>query len=196
MLRSSSSVLLRPLIHRPRTLQHEFKATLSTQISIASISCRNFTMAAPAPSLPSTMAALQIQSQGDLSVLETRNIPLPKLKPGEVLIQQEYAGVNFIDTYQRGGLYKLPTLPWVLGNESSGRIVALAPDVQGQGLEVGDIVSAYMTGGGFAQYGAVSRDKVVKLPSGVDTRTAAAGLLQGLTGAYLFGWLKEKLNVR
>lgn len=98
-------------------------------------------------SLPTTMKACQIQSQGGIEVIEMRDVPVPVPGPGEVLFKSQYAGVNFIDTYQRGGVYKLP-MPHILGNESSGVIVALGPghDEKLYGFGMGDrvVVSIFL----------------------------------------------------
>lgn len=91
-------------------------------------------------SIPTTHLACQIASQGPLEVIPSAlsSIPVPRAGPGEVLYKVEYAGVNFIDTYQRGGVYVLP-MPHVLGNESAGVVVEVGEGVQG--LAVGDRVA-------------------------------------------------------
>ncbi|GAA5884031.1 hypothetical protein JCM16303_001367 [Sporobolomyces ruberrimus] len=133
-------------------------------------------------SLPSTMQACQIQEQGDLDVIKVHEVDVPKPGQGQVLIKVEFAGVNFIDTYQRGGIYKLP-MPWTLGNECAGEVVALGDGVDAAtvGFKVGDKVAAYTPGGSFAQYTLAPTNKTIKLPEGVSTRDAATFILQGLT---------------
>ncbi|PWN98991.1 GroES-like protein [Tilletiopsis washingtonensis] len=132
------------------------------------------------------MRAIGISRTGDLSVLEQRSLPVPVPQADEVLLKCEWAGVNFIDTYQRSGLYALP-LPLTLGQESAGRVVALGEGEASDGtLKLGDKVAAYV-GGSFAEYVVAPRSKVVKLPEGLETRDAATALLQGLTGE--FGYL-------
>ncbi|KAL8283230.1 hypothetical protein RQP46_006008 [Phenoliferia psychrophenolica] len=133
-------------------------------------------------SIPKTQRACQIQAQGDLDVIQVRDIPVPTPGKGQVLYKVEYAGVNFIDTYQRGGIYKLP-MPYVLGNESSGEVVALGEGVDEAtfGYKVGDKVAGYTAGGSFSEYCLNKAEKTVKLPEGVSTKDAATMLVQGLT---------------
>lgn len=133
-------------------------------------------------SLPQKMQACQIQEQGDLDVIKVHEIPVPQPGPGQCLIKTDYAGVNFIDTYQRGGIYKLP-MPWTLGNECAGEVVALGEGVDEAevGFKVGDKVAAYTPGGSFAQYTLAPTKQTIKLPEGVTTKDAATLILQGLT---------------
>lgn len=129
-------------------------------------------------SIPQTMKALQIHEQGGLDVLQIRDVPVPKPAANQVLMAVEAAGVNFIDTYQRSGLYKVQ-LPFILGNESAGSVAAVGEGVKD--IKVGDAVAAYSPGGAFANYVAVDRAKIAKVPQGVSTKDAATALLQGLT---------------
>ena len=93
-------------------------------------------------------------------------------------------GVNFIDTYHRSGLYKLPALPHALGLEAAGVVEAVGPDVTV--VKPGDRV-AYAGGppGAYATRRTIAADKLVPLPDDIDAHTAAAGLLQGMTVEYL-----------
>ncbi|KDN43188.1 GroES-like protein [Tilletiaria anomala UBC 951] len=142
-------------------------------------------------SVPSTMKALQIQKQGGLEVLEIHDVPVPQPGPGQVLLKVEWAGVNFIDTYLRSGLYKKET-PFILGNESAGTIHAVGPNVSN--VKVGDKASGYLaTGGGYAEFALLEDSKIVKLPSNVDTKTGAGLVLQGLTAWTL---VKEAYEVK
>ncbi|CAO1632854.1 unnamed protein product [Sympodiomycopsis kandeliae] len=157
---------------------------------IASIPSIRFTSTMTS-SIPKTVKALQIQSQGGLEVLKiNEQVPLSPPTSNQVLIKTEYAGVNFIDTYMRSGLYKV-TLPFILGNELAGVVASVGDAVKD--IEAGDKVSAYVGGGAFASYIAVDRSKVTKLSSDVSTKDAAAGLLQGLTAWTL---LKESYPVQ
>ncbi|GAA5947829.1 hypothetical protein JCM3765_001101 [Sporobolomyces pararoseus] len=133
-------------------------------------------------SVPQKMQACQIQEQGDLDVIKVHEITVPKPGPGQCLIKVDYAGVNFIDTYQRGGIYKLP-MPWTLGNECAGEVVALGEGVNETevGFKVGDKVAAYTPGGSFAQYTLAPTKQTIKLPEEVSTKDAATLILQGLT---------------
>jgi NADPH2:quinone reductase len=134
-------------------------------------------------SIPQTMKALQIHSQGGLDVLAIHDIPVPKPKEDEVLVKVEHSGVNYIDTYLRGGLYPRD-MPFILGNEPSGTVVEVGANQKSKGINVGDRITSYIGGGGFAEYVSVPRSKAFKLPDAVDTKLGAAATLQGLTGEF------------
>lgn len=130
------------------------------------------------------MGGILIEQTGTSDVLQWKNdIPVPELKEGQVLVKNEWVGVNYIDTYFRSGLYKAP-LPFVTGGEAGGVVAAVHGSVSG--LKVGDKVGYLsQTRGAYAQYTAVSAEKAITLPEGVSTKTAAASLLQGLTALTL-----------
>lgn len=124
------------------------------------------------------MRAVQFARTGGPEVLELVEVDTPSPAPGQVLIRHEAIGVNFIDTYHRGGLYpvKLPMIP---GGEAAGRVEAVGDGVTR--FRVGDLV-AYAGGtGAYAEASVVKADRAVKVPDGVDARTAAASLLKGMT---------------
>jgi NADPH:quinone reductase len=108
------------------------------------------------------------------------------LADGEVLVRNTYAGVNFIDTYFRSGLYKKPTMPYVVGEEGAGAVVKVGPGVSADllGKRVG-----YFGGTGFTgSYAAYTKAKAAALrevPEGVTDEEAAAVMCQGLTAHYL-----------
>jgi NADPH2:quinone reductase len=104
--------------------------------------------------------------------------------PGQARVRHTAIGVNFIDTYHRGGLYPLP-LPTGLGNEAAGVVEAIGSGVDWIG--VGDRVGS-CTGplGAYSTARIVPADRLVKLPDCIDDRTAAALMLKGLTVQYLF----------
>ncbi|KAL2417978.1 putative quinone oxidoreductase [Exophiala dermatitidis] len=133
------------------------------------------------PSYPTAMRAVRFHSTGDSSVLRVEDgVPVPKIKPNEVLVKIEYAGVNFVDTYQRSGLYPI-TLPAIAGREGAGTIISLGENVPSSyELHVGDRVAIFAQGT-FAQYVAAPADSVMKLPSTITTRLGAAVMLQGPT---------------
>ncbi|GAA5988645.1 hypothetical protein JCM10908_003654 [Rhodotorula pacifica] len=139
-------------------------------------------MSSSSSSIPAKQRAAQILEQGDIGVIQVREVDVPKPGPGQVLVRVEYAGNNFIDTYQRGGVYKVP-LPYILGNESAGEVVAVGDGVDEAtyGYKVGDKVAAYTGGGSFAEYALTNAAKTVKLIDGFSTRDAATVLVQGLT---------------
>ncbi|KAJ9138378.1 Quinone oxidoreductase [Pleurostoma richardsiae] len=126
------------------------------------------------------MKAVQFTEHGGSEVLKLVDIPKPSPKPNEVLIKVEYAGVNFVDTYVRSGLY--PTaLPCTTGREGAGVIEAGGGAVPAEyGLGVGDRVAVFAPASA-AEYMAADAKTVLKLPEGVSTRDGAAIVLQGLT---------------
>ena len=106
---------------------------------------------------------------------------MPDIAPGEVLIRVRAAGVNYLDVYQRTGLYKI-SLPFTLGMEGAGVVEKAAA---GTALKPGDRVAWTQHPGAFADYAAVPAWKVATVPDGIDDRSAAAALLQGITAQYL-----------
>ena len=135
------------------------------------------------------MLAVQIQRTGGPEVLEVVDLPEPRPGPGEILIRQEAVGLNFIDTYQRGGLYPM-SLPAVLGNEGAGIVEAVGEGVER--FQAGDRVGYAGGVGGYAELRTYPADRAVKLPDGVSTRLAAASLLKGMTAEFL---LRRCVNV-
>ena len=128
------------------------------------------------------MKAVFIEQHGGIEALHYGDFAQPVPAAGQALVKVASAGVNFIDTYQRGGLYKIP-LPAVLGMEGAGTIEALGEGVNG--LRVGDPVAWAMSRGSYAEYAAVPAHFLVKVPAGLDLRQAAAAMLQGMTAHYL-----------
>ena len=101
---------------------------------------------------------------------------------GQVLIKIEAAGVNFVDVYQRTGLYKV-ALPFTLGQEAAGVVTAVGSGVSE--VKVGDRVAYCHVMGAYAEYAVVPADRIVRLPEGVSTQQGAAAMLQGMTAYYL-----------
>jgi NADPH2:quinone reductase len=128
------------------------------------------------------MKAVYIEQTGSPDILKHGDQPKPELAPGNVLIKVAAAGVNFIDTYHRTGLYKIP-LPGVLGTEGAGIIEAVGDGVQG--YQVGDRVAWTTARGSYAEYALVPVNYLVKIPNDVELRDAAAVMLQGMTAHYL-----------
>jgi NADPH2:quinone reductase len=128
------------------------------------------------------MRAIQIKQTGGPEVMELVDLPVPQPKPNEAVVKIHAAGVNFIDVYNREGRYKLP-LPFVLGQEAAGTIVAVGSEVRD--VKADDRVAYMMVMGSDAEYAAVPADKLVKIPEGVGDREAAAAILQGMTAHYL-----------
>ena len=130
------------------------------------------------------MKAVFIEQYGGLDALHYGDFTTPTAPgAGMVLVKIAYSGVNFIDTYHRVGLYKLPALPAVIGSEASGTVEVLGEGVTG--LAVGDRVAYAMTRGSYAEYAIVPAAMLVKVPQGVEMDTAAACMLQGMTAHYL-----------
>jgi NADPH2:quinone reductase len=128
------------------------------------------------------MHAIRVSRTGDPSVLEYVSVEKPVPGKGEALVRIEASGVNYVDVYHRTGLYKLP-LPFTPGSEGAGVVEAVGPDVEG--LKAGDRVAYAMHGGSYAEHAVVPAWKLVPVPRAIDSRTAAAIMLQGMTAHYL-----------
>jgi NADPH2:quinone reductase len=128
------------------------------------------------------MKAIQIKQTGGPEVMELAEVPVPQPKSSEIVVKIKAAGVNFIDVYNREGHYKAP-LPLILGQEGAGTVIAVGSDVRN--FAVGDPVAYTSVLGSYAEYAAVPADRLVKIPSGVSERDAAAAMLQGITAHYL-----------
>ncbi|ABS02527.1 quinone oxidoreductase family protein [Kineococcus radiotolerans] len=128
------------------------------------------------------MRAVRIDRTGGPEVLTVTDLPAPEPGPGQVLVDVEAAGVNFIDTYRRGGVYPLD-LPAVLGSEGAGRVARPGPGVEG--FAAGQLVAWKEAPGSYAEQVLVPAAELVPVPEAVGATTAAAVLLQGLTAHYL-----------
>lgn len=128
------------------------------------------------------MKAIQVQQTGGPEVLQLVDLPIPQPKPNEAVIKIAACGVNFIDTYQREGRYKVP-LPFVLGQEAAGVVSSIGSEVTA--VKPGDHVAWTGVQGTYAEYAAVPADRLVPVPQGVTDQQAAALLLQGMTAHYL-----------
>jgi len=125
------------------------------------------------------MLAIQIERTGGPEVLTPTAVPDPEPGPGQIRIRHGAVGLNFVETYQRSGLYPM-TLPKVLGQEAAGTV-----DAVGEGVtrfHVGDR-AAYVSGssGAYAELAVIDEGKAVRLPGFVSDEDAAAVLLKGLT---------------
>jgi len=128
------------------------------------------------------MKAIRISKYGGPEVLSLEDIDIPEPGAGQIRIKIEAAGLNFIDTYHRTGLYPL-NLPLTLGLEGAGVVDALGANVSN--LSVGNRVAWKSVPGSYAEYVIAKPSDVVKIPDNVETKTAAAVMLQGLTAHYL-----------
>jgi len=135
-------------------------------------------------SLPKTMKAVVIEKTGGTDVLQYKSdVPVPEPKGDEVLIKNEYIGINYIDTYFRSGVYNPPSFPYILGREGAGTIAALGPNAPSD-LTVGARVS-YMGQNAYAEYTAATSTYVTTLPDSIDAKIGAAAPLQALTALTL-----------
>ncbi len=128
------------------------------------------------------MKAIRISQYGGAEVLSFEDVDVADPGEGQVRITVEAAGVNFIDTYHRTGLYPL-NLPLTLGLEGAGIVNAVGAGVSD--LTEGDRVAWKSVEGSYAEQVVADVAEVVKIPSDVATKTAAAVMLQGLTSHYL-----------
>lgn len=128
--------------------------------------------------------AVRVHSHGGPEVLKWEPIELPLPREGEVRIRQRAVGVNYIDIYQRTGLYNIPSFPAILGMEGAGEIISLGTGVKN--LKVGDRIAYGTEIGGYAQERNILAERVVPLPEGVSFESAAAIMLRGMTVRYLF----------
>jgi len=126
--------------------------------------------------------AIRVHNTGGPDVLRYEDVEAPSPKAGELLIDVEAAGLNFIEVYQREGLYPMPR-PFIPGSEAAGTVRALGDGAKG--FAIGDRVVSQNVNGSYAQQTTVAADRAVKIPRGVATKTAAAVWLQGLTAHYL-----------
>jgi len=128
------------------------------------------------------MKAIRIHETGGAEVLRIDDVPEPTPGAGELLVQIEAVGLNFIEIYQREGIYKLP-LPLTLGSEAAGVVRAIGSGVTE--FKPGDRVVSQSFKGAYAQFSTVAAERTVHVPDGVTGRQAAAVFLQGLTAHYL-----------
>ncbi|RYP41913.1 hypothetical protein DL767_000650 [Monosporascus sp. MG133] len=144
-------------------------------------------------SLPRTMKGVVIEKTGGTEVLQHKtDLPVPEPKEGQVLVKNDYAGVNFIDTYFRSGLYPLQKFPHVLGCEVEGTIVKTGGGNL-LGLKEGDRVVVSLMAGAYAEYTVAPAEKAIKIPAGIPEKVATAALLQGLTALTL---IREAYQVK
>src|SRR5512135_3686993 len=126
--------------------------------------------------------AVRYHKQGGPEVLQVDDIQVGDPGAGQVRIRHTAIGVNFVDTYQRSGLYPMQ-LPAVAGNEGAGVVEAVGPGVTD--LKAGDRVCYTGIPGSYCEQRLVPADRMVKLPEGISEEQAASMLLKGLTVHYL-----------
>ncbi|GLC56114.1 hypothetical protein PLESTB_001065800 [Pleodorina starrii] len=168
-----------------RYLNAQRLPVLTSRISQAAAGPRGWLLramaaaAAAPPSVPPTMQAIQVSEVGGPEMLcFVPDAPVPTPGPNTVLVRNHVAGVNFIDTYHRSGLYPVSASPFTVGVEGAGEVVALGAGVED--WKPGDRV-AYITrppAGSYAQYTVVSDTKLARVPAEVDLEMAAASMIQ------------------
>ncbi len=128
------------------------------------------------------MQKIVVHEYGEPDVMKLEEAPIPEPGPGQLRIKIEAIGLNYIDTYKRSGAYK-GALPMTPGEEAAGVI-----DAVGEGVtefKVGQRAAYSFVQGAYAQYSIIPAEKALLVPDNLDTQTAAAALLQGMTAHYL-----------
>ena len=128
------------------------------------------------------MKAIQVSQTGGPEALVPVDVPTPKPKPNEALVQIKAAGVNFIDVYFREGRYPTP-VPFIDGQEGAGVVTEVGSEVTL--VQPGDRVAYTGSLGSYAEYAAVPAQRLVKIPDALSFEDAAAAMLQGMTAHYL-----------
>jgi len=126
--------------------------------------------------------AIVVTSHGGPESLTLTDAPEPAPGPGELLVEVEAAGLNFVDVYQRSGLYQI-ALPFTPGLEGAGTVLAVGAD--GNSIAAGDRVGWVNRIGSYADNAVVPIESAIPIPDDIETTTAAAVLLQGITAQYL-----------
>jgi|SRR5579859_631201 len=128
------------------------------------------------------MRAIRFSQTGGPDVLQLVDVETPQPGPGQILVRHEAIGINFIDTYQRSGLYPMK-LPSGLGSEAAGIV-----EIVGEGVtrfKVGDLAAYAGAPGAYAEFNTVAAARAAKVPAGITAQTAAASLLKGMTVEFL-----------
>ena len=133
--------------------------------------------------IPETMKAVVVSTTGGLDALTITSHPVPRCGEEQILVRNQYAGLNFIDIYYRSGLYKQPC-PFIAGQEGGGTVVAVGSKVKDD-IQVGDEVAYIALVGSYCEYTAVPVSKAVKVPSSLGLEKTLSCMNQGLTAHYL-----------
>jgi NADPH2:quinone reductase len=133
--------------------------------------------------------AFRVHQHGGPEVMQWETVEVPAPGPGQVRLKHHGVGVNYIDVYQRSGLYKMP-LPFIPGSEGAGEVVAIGEGVTD--FKVGDRGAYAGAMGSYTQERVMPADRLVKLPDNIEYKTGAAMMLQGMTVRYL---LRETYKV-
>ncbi|KAI5799535.1 hypothetical protein FPQ18DRAFT_301896 [Pyronema domesticum] len=130
-------------------------------------------------SIPTTQRAVQINRTGGPEVIEINTAaPVPTPNDNEILVNNQFAGLNYIDTYFRSGLYQPSPYPYTLGREGEGHVVAVGSNVTD--FKVGDRV-AYTGPNTQAEYTVADPNKTIKIPDEIKPGVTVASMIQGLT---------------
>jgi NADPH:quinone reductase len=127
--------------------------------------------------------AIRVHEVGGADKLIFEDVVTAAPGPGQVVVRNRAVGLNFIDVYFRTGLYPAPSLPFVLGNEGAGDVIALGEGVTD--FKIGDRVAYVGQLGGYAEERVTDTKILVKLPDAISYETAAGMMLKGLTAEYL-----------
>ena len=127
--------------------------------------------------------AIRIHKQAGPEEMKWEEITVGDPGPGQARIKQSAVGLNYIDVYHRSGLYPLADMPAVIGTEGAGVVEAIGEGVTE--VAVGDRVAYAPAIGAYAEKRLIPAARLVKVPKGVDDRTAAAMMLKGMTTSYL-----------
>lgn len=127
--------------------------------------------------------AIRVHKHGGPDAMQWDEIAVGEPGQGQVRLKQHGVGLNYIDVYMRSGLYPQPSLPFVLGMEGAGEVTAVGPGVSE--FKVGDRVAYANPAGSYATERLIPADRIVKVPDGIDYKTAAGMMLQGMTVRYL-----------
>lgn len=128
------------------------------------------------------MHAIRVHQIGGPEELRYETVERPSPGAGQALVQLEATGINFLEVYQRTGLYQVQ-LPFTPGSEAGGTVVEVGPRVTS--VRVGDRVASVNFAGSYGEFALAPAERLVKLPDGVSTRLGAAVMLQGITAQYL-----------
>ncbi|MGH8715621.1 MAG: quinone oxidoreductase family protein [Burkholderiales bacterium] len=134
--------------------------------------------------------AIRIHEMGGPEKMRWEEVRVETPGPGQVLVRNTAIGLNFIDTYHRSGLYRV-ALPATLGMEGAGIIETVGPKVSG--FKTGERVAYAQPIGAYAEWVLRPADRLVKIPTGIDEKIAAAMMLKGMTAQYL---LRRTYKVR
>src|SRR6267142_5501224 len=129
------------------------------------------------------MKAIRVHTYGGPENLKYEDVPAPVAGKGEALVKIAAIGVNFIDIYDRIGVYKAAQMPLTLGREAAGTVSSVGEGVSE--VKPGDRVAYPLSPGSYAEYAVVPAWKLVKLPDNIDFKLGAAITLQGMTAHYL-----------